>query len=255
MSLMKRLASREILVPHIEQSMLADSWPQSYTVEVDTSPYYGQMTPEGERLEIGSGDGRFHPSSHSLACQRDLYIAFHPQLQYLRPSMRKDLSFYMTVNFGQAIHSLLQTQLEMSGLLVPGSVEWEYDCAKHNLRGRIDGVIETPTAGPTVLDIKTINSRGFSFLQSHTPKPEWDAQVNLGMDHYGVDRGLILAVEAGYPWGLKEVTIKKNPELLDSIYGKWEKVTEAIKRDTPLDCLCQKGCWAGKLSNEELIPA
>lgn len=255
MSLMKRLASREILVPHIEQSMLAESWPQSYTVEVDTSPYYGQMTPEGERLEIGSGDGRFHPSSHSLACQRDLYIAFHPQLQHLRPSMRKDLSFYMTVNFGTAIHSLLQTQLEMSGLLVPGTVEWEYDCEKHNLRGRIDGVIETPTAGPTVLDIKTINSRGFSYLQSHAPKESWDAQVNLGMDHYGVDRGLILAVEAGYPWGLKEVTIKKNPELLDSIYGKWEKVTEAIKRDTPLDCLCQKGCWAGNLSNEELIPA
>ena len=255
MSLMKRLASREILVPHIEQSMLAESWPQSYTVEVDTSPYYGQMTPEGERLEIGSGDGRFHPSSHSLACQRDLYIAFHPQLQHLRPSMRKDLSFYMTVNFGTAIHSLLQTQLEMSGLLVPGTVEWEYDCKKHNVRGRIDGVIETPTAGPTVLDIKTINSRGFSYLQSHAPKESWDAQVNLGMDHYGVDRGLILAVEAGYPWGLKEVTIKKNPELLDSIYGKWEKVTEAIKRDTPLDCLCQKGCWAGNLSNEELIPA
>ena len=255
MSLMKRLASREILVPHIEQSMLADNWPQSYTVEVDTSPYYGQMTPEGERMEIGSGDGRFHPSSHSLACQRDLYIAFHPQLQYLRPSMRKDLAFYMTVNFGTAIHGLLQAQMEMSGLLVPGSVEWEYDCEEHNLRGRIDGVIETPSTGPVVLDIKTINSRGFSYLKAHEPKESWDAQVNLGMDHYGVDQGLILAVEAGYPWGLKEVTIKKNPELLDSIYEKWERVTEAIKRDTPLDCLCQQACWAGKLSNEELIPA
>ena len=255
MSLLKRLGSREVLVPHIEQSMLAESWPQSYSVEVDTSPYYGQMTPEGERLEIGSGDGRYHPSSHSLACPRDLYIAFHPKLQHLRPSMRKDLAFYMTVNFGQAIHSLLQAQLEMCGLLVPNSVEWEYDCPEHNVRGRIDAVIETPTAGPTVLDIKTINSRGFSYLQAHEPKLSWDAQVNLGMDHYGVDQGLILAVEAGYPWGLKEVTVKKNPALLDSIYTKWERVTEAIQRDTPLDCPCREACWAGKLTNEELVAA
>ena len=255
MSLLKRLGSREVLVPHIEQSMLAESWPQSYSVEVDTSPYYGQMTPEGERLEIGSGDGRFHPSSHSLACPRDLYIAFHPKLQHLRPSMRKDLAFYMTVNFGTAIHALLQAQMTMSGLLVPGTVEWEYDCEKHNVRGRLDGVIQPPNDGEIVLDIKTINSRGFSHLQSHEPKLSWDAQINLGMDHYGVNRGMVLAVEAGYPWGLKEVTVKKNPALLDSIYTKWERVTEAIQRDTPLDCPCREACWAGKLTNEELVAA
>lgn len=254
MNLLKRLGSREILVPHLEQSMLAENWPDSYTVEVDTSPYYGQMTPEGERLEIGSGDGRFHPSS-ALACQRDLYIAFHPRLQHLRPSMRKDLTFYMTVNFGQAIHSLLQTQLEMTGLVVPGTIEWEYDCKKHNVRGRIDGVIETPTAGPTALDIKTTNSRAFGHLKSHTPKPEWEAQLNLNMDHYGVKEGLILAVEAGYPWGLKEVKVKYNPELLDSLYGKFERVLESIKTDTPLDCLCQQACWAGQIHDSELREA
>lgn len=253
-SLLSRLGSRDVLIPHLEQSMLAESWPENYTVTIDTSPYYGQRTPEGELLEIGSGDGRFHPSSHSLACQRDLFIAFHPKLQHLRPAFRKDLAFYMTVNFGSAIHSMMQTQLGMSGLLVPDSVEWEYDCKKHNVRGRIDAVVETPTTPPTILDLKTINSRGFSLLQSHEPKLSWEAQVNLGMDHYGVKKGLILAVEAGYPWGLKEVTIKHNPELLDSIYGKWEKVTEAIKQDTPLDCLCMNACWAGKISNDELVP-
>ena len=252
MGLLDKLASKEILIPHIEQTMLSDKWPDSYTVEIDSSPYYGQTTPDGEILEIGSGDGYFHPSSHSLACQRDLYVAFHPRLQHLRPKLRKDLAFYMTVNYGTAIHSMMQTQLEMCGLLVPGTVEYEYVCDHHNVRGRIDAVVQPPGHGEVVLDIKTINSRGFSFLQSHTPKLEWEAQVNLGMDHYKVDRGLILAVEAGYPWGLKEVTIKKNPELLDSIYGKWEKVTEAIKRDTPLDCLCQKGCWAGELTNDQL---
>lgn len=255
MSILKRLGSKEVLIPHLEQSILAENWPENYTVTIDSSPYYGKMTAEGEILPAGSGDGYFHPSSHSLACQRDLYVSFHPKLQHLRPKLSKGLAFYMTVNFGTAIHGLLQTQLEMCGLLVPGTVEYEYVCDHHNVRGRIDAVIETPTAGPTALDIKTINSRGFSYLQSHAPKESWDAQVNIGMDHYGVDRGLILAVEAGYPWGLKEVTIKKNPELLDSIYGKWEKVTEAIKRDTPLDCLCQKGCWAGELTNEELVPA
>lgn len=256
MSLMKRLASREILVPHIEQSMLAENWPQSYSVEIDTSPYYGQRTPEGEHIEIGSGDGRFHPSSHSLACQRDLYIAFHPQLQHLRPVMRKDLAFYMTVNFGTAIHGLLQTQLEMCGLLVPGSVEWEYDCKDHNVRGRIDAVIQPPNHGEVVLDIKTINSRGFSFLKAHEPKESWDIQVNLGMEHYGADEGLILAVEAGYPWGLKEVPIKRRSYITEPVYEKWERVTEAIQHDDPLRCTCQTGlCWAGQIDNDQLRSA
>ena len=156
MGLLERLGSREILIPHIESSMLAENWPESYSVEIDTSPYYGQRTPEGEFLEIGSGDGRFHPSSHALACQRDLYIAFHPKLQHLRPPFRKDLAFYMTVNFGTAIHGLLQAQLGMSGLLVPNTVEYEYDCEEHNVRGRIDAVIQPPNHGEVVLDIKAL---------------------------------------------------------------------------------------------------
>lgn len=253
MGLLDRLGSREILVPHIEQSMLAESWPQSYTVEIDTSPYYGQMTPDGERLEIGSGDGRYHPSSHALACPRDLYIAFHPKLQHLRPAMRKDLAFYMTVNYGTAIHSLLQTQLGMCGLLVPGTVEWEYDCPEHNVRGRIDAVIQPPNHGEVVLDIKTINSRGFGLLQAHQPKESWEVQVNLGMEHYGVDEGLILAVEAGYPWGLKEVPIKRRSYITEKVYEKWELVTDAIQHDDPLRCTCQTGpCWAGQIDNEQL---
>lgn len=256
MSLLKRMGSRDILIPHIEQSMLAENWPQSYTVEVDTSPYYGKMTPEGEFLEIGSGDGRYHPSSHALACQRDLYVAFHPRLQHLRPSMRKDLTFYMTVNFGTAIHGLLQTQMEMSGLLVPGTVEWEYDCKEHNVRGRIDGVIKPPNAGEVVLDIKTINSRGFGQLKSHEPRESWEAQVNLGMEHYGVDEGLILAVEAGYPWGLKEVPIKRRSYITERIYERWNSVTEAIQHDLPPRCDCPSTpCWAGQIHDSELREA
>lgn len=236
--------------------MLAENWPDHYTVTVDTSPYYGQRTPEGDYLEIGSGDGRFHPSSHSLACQRDLYIAFHPQLQHLRPKMRKDLAFYMTVNFGTAIHSLMQTQLTMAGLVVPNTIEWEYDCPEHNVRGRIDAVIQPPNRGEIVLDIKTINSRGFASLQAHQPKESWDIQVNLGMEHYGADEGLILAVEAGYPWGLKEVVVKKRSYVTEPVYEKWARVTEAIQHDDPLRCTCQTGpCWAGQIDNDELRSA
>lgn len=251
MGLLDKLASKEILIPHIEQTMLSDKWPDSYTVEIDSSPYYGQTTPDGEVLEIGSGDGYFHPSS-ALACQRDLYVAFHPRLQHLRPKLRKGLAFYMTVNFGQAIHGMMQTQLEMCGLLVPGTVEYEYVCDHHNVRGRIDAVIQPPGHGEVVLDIKTMNSRGFGFLKPHTPKREWEAQVNLGMAHYNVREGLILVVEAGYPWQLKEVPIKYNEELLDELYTKWERVLTSIERDTPPDCLCPKACWAGEIPNDQL---
>lgn len=254
MSLLKRLGSREVLVPHLEQSMLADNWPQQYTVEIDSSPYYGKKTQDGEILSVGSGDGYFHPSS-ALACPRELYISFNPRLQHMRPALRKDLAFYMTVNFGTAIHGLMQAQLEMCGLLVPGTVEYEYACDYHNVRGRIDAVIQPPNSGEIVLDIKTMNPRGFGFLKAHTPKPEWCAQVNLGMAHYGADEGLILVVEAGYPWNLKEVPIKKDEALLNGLYDKWERVISGIERDIPLDCTCEQPCWAGQLLDRELVAA
>lgn len=251
MGLLDRLGSREILVPHIEQSMLADNWPQNYMVVIDSSPYYGQMTAEGEILPAGSGDGYFHPSS-ALACPRDLYISFNPRTQSLRPVLRKDLAFYMTVNFGTAIHGMMQAQLEMCGLLVPGTVEYEYTCDHHNVRGRIDAVVQPPNRGEVVLDIKTMNSRGFGLLKPYEPKREWEAQVNLGMAHYGVKEGLILVVEAGYPWSLKEIPIKYNEALLDSLYTKWENVITAIERDTPTDCTCQQLCWAGQITDDQL---
>lgn len=254
--LMGRLASREILIPHIEQSMLAENWPDNYMVVVDSGAYYGQRTQDGDILEIGSGDGYFHPSSHALACLRDLYIAFNPRTQHLRPKLRRDLSFYMTVNFGTAIHGLLQTQLEMCGLLVPGTVEWEYACNPHNVRGRIDAVIQPPGHGEVVLDIKTMNSRGFGFLKSHEPKESWEAQVNLGMEHYGVDEGLILVVEAGYPWGLKEVPIKRRSYITERIYERWNAVVEAIEHDLPLRCDCQEtNCWARDIHDSDLREA
>ena len=254
MSILKRLGSKEVLIPHLEQSILAENWPENYTVTIDSSPYYGKMTADGEILPAGSGDGYFHPSS-ALECQRSLFVSFHPRLQHLRPVLRKDMNFYMTVNFGTAIHGMMQTQLEMAGLLVPGTVEYEYACDVHNVRGRIDAVVQPPGRGEIVLDIKTMNSRGFGFLKSHDPKKEWEAQVNLGMAHYGVREGLILVVEAGYPWGLKEVPIKYNDALLNDLYSKWERVITAIERDTPPDCTCEQECWAGQLTDRDLVVA
>ena len=37
------------------------------------------------------------------------------------------------------------------------------------------------------------------------------------------DRAIILVVEMGKPWRLKEFVIPFDQKILDEIYGKWEK--------------------------------
>ena len=48
----RSLAKRELLLPYFKNQVLANDWPMTYDIEVDSSPYYG------------FGDGYFHPSTH-----------------------------------------------------------------------------------------------------------------------------------------------------------------------------------------------
>lgn len=53
-NILKRLESKELILPILENQMRANEWPESYQITVDSSPYYGKS------------DGYFHPSSHPL---------------------------------------------------------------------------------------------------------------------------------------------------------------------------------------------
>lgn len=130
--------------------MLSDKWPDSYTITVDSSPYYG------------AGDGFFHPSSHAVssrfvnAGERYLWYLFNPKYKGRLVFERRSVQAEITLAMGSAIHAVVQTQFMQAGLLRPENVEVEYVNVEHHVRGRIDFIVDHPSGRRLPVELKSL---------------------------------------------------------------------------------------------------
>lgn len=224
-AILKSLAARDLILPYFESSLLADHWPESYQITIDSSPYYG------------AGDGYFHPSTHALKGERELYYMMHPdyrdKLVFERPSLQREMAFAM----GSALHGVVQTQMQMCKLVRgPEDIEVEYINEEHHVRGRIDWNTHHPNGSLIPVEMKTRTS--YKFRSQDDPEPSWVAQLNLGLDAMNSDLGVLLMVESGYPYRMKEFQIHRDRALLDDIYAKFDRVREAVARNEPPRYCC-----------------
>ena len=223
--LFRRLADREMILPYFEQAMLSDKWPDEYTVKIDSSPYYG------------AGDGYFHPSSHPLMGARRLYYMFHPETRDQIIQERRTLQSHMTLSMGSALHGIIQAQFQMAGLITsPDMIEVEYVNRDHHVRGRADFIVDHPQGERLLVELKTQNS--YAFKKQEEIKPAWDAQLSLALDNLGVETGILMVLESGWPYQMREYRVTRNVPLLEEIYAKFDYVRECIARDTPPPHCC-----------------
>lgn len=225
-SVLTSLGNRDLITPYFESAILSGRWPDSYTIEVDSRPYYG------------AGDGFFHPSTHPMMSERQLYYIFHPdyagQLVWERTFLKRE----MWLSIGSALHAVLQTQMQMCGLIRDESeIEREYIISEHHVRGRIDWIVTHPNGQIFPVEYKTNNSWDFRRLEE--PKPEWLAQINLALDALDMDFGVLLIAERGGGFDMREFHVKRNRQLLDEIYGKFDRVRAALAAgDPPIGRCC-----------------
>ena len=190
--------------------------------------------------------------------ERELYYRFHPdvrdKLAWEPNSVQRQMAFAV----GFALHGVVQTQMVMAGLVHPDDIEVEYVNEEHNVRGRIDWLAHHPNGTRLLVELKTCNQR--KFANQTEPDPSWVAQVNLGLDSQDLDLGILLMLEAGYPYRLTEFRIRRDPILLDSIYSKFDRVRAAIERNEPprhccapdstemKKCPARGHCWMKELA-------
>lgn len=236
-SVLQGMTGKELLIPYFRNALISGSWPDSYDIKVDSGPYYGH------------GDGRFHPSSHPLMGARELYYRFHPDHadKILRES--RDPSSELSMSCGSAVHAVVQTQFQMAGLIKgPEWCEVEYTIEEHNVRGRADFIVHHPDNNIYPVEFKSQNSRSFNFQDKIQDK--WDAQLSLALHGLGYPTGVLLLMEMGYPFRMKEFVVNRNDELLSKIFEKFDYVMECIAADTPpphccpLDSVQMKACPA-----------
>lgn len=143
-AILRSLANREVIIPYLENAILSQEWPDSYNITIDSSPYYG------------AGDGYFHPSTHPLMGERQLYYLFHPDHQgdivRERPSLKRE----MTLAMGSALHGIVQAQFIMTGLVKEENIEVEYVNTDHHVRGRIDFIVDHPDGRIIPVEMKAL---------------------------------------------------------------------------------------------------
>lgn len=227
-SIFKSLAQRDLLIPYFRNALLSEEWPLKYTIEIDSSPYYGR------------GDGYFHPSTHGLLPARQLYYRFHPDTRDKMIPEEHTIEREMTLAVGTSVHGVVQTQFQMAGLIKgPEDVECEYVIEDHHVRGRVDFIVHHPNGSIIPVELKTQNSRAFSFQEEI--KPIWDAQLSLGLHGLGYTEGILLVAEAGYPWRMREYRVPRNDGLLKVIFDKFDYVRECIALNSPPEYCCSLG--------------
>ena len=218
-SILRRLADRQMILPYFEKSIIGENWPEKYTITIDSGPYYG------------AGDGYFHPSTHPLMGARQLYLMFHPDTRHLMTREPPSLQREMTLSMGSALHGVVQAQMEICGMVKPENVEVEYVNKEHHVRGRIDFIADHPNGKQYLVEMKTRTH--FKFSKQTEILPSWDAQLSLAMDATGHDEGILLMVESGWPYGMREFLVPKNVALLEEIYAKFDYVRDCIASNTP----------------------
>lgn len=236
-SFLKGLAERELILPYIEMGMMIDEWPDEYIIKVDSSPYYGR------------GDGYFHPSTHPLMQPRQLYYMMHPDTRDKMVRPKETLNSRWTLAMGSALHAVVQTQLQMTGLVKSeANIEVEFIIKEHHVRGRIDMLVDHPDGNQYIVEMKTMLP--YLFKNCRKMKPEWDAQMSLQEYARGVDQGVLLLMERGDRMNSREFFHHRNDELLDQIFDKFDSVRQAVANNEPPRHCCMpessqmKGCRA-----------
>jgi hypothetical protein len=218
--ILTKLSEGDKILPYFELGLLSESWPDHYNIKVDSRPYYGK------------GDGYFHPSTHSLMGARQLYFRMHPGFRDTMIHKPFTLDQQMIFATGSALHAVVQTQMQMVGLVKSeDDIELEYILKEQHVRGRNDFRVTHPDGNEYLVEMKTMDPWLYKNLKE--PKIEWDAQLSMAEYAYGHTGGIILVMERGGACHMREFKHRRNDFLLEQIFEKFAYVRQCIKDNEP----------------------
>ena len=216
----RKMAAKTKLVMHLEKAIdqAGDfSWTYTYDPKKGDNAWHpsGDCTPSlRELFDKATGVNEREPISGGL---RKTFQVGHFWHGYLQEVIVKHLGFAE------------ESAIERKGQRVWGEEDGKPK-AYHWARGAADvAPISIPGFGDYLVDIKTMGSHDFR----KTGLPAWSAdkyecQLNVYMDFFDLEKALIIGVNKDSPHEFKEFEFVRNQPLIDTIYNKWELVSDCI---------------------------
>lgn len=231
---LKRLAKKEILVPHIDAYLGRAEFPDLWNF-----PITPNKTP----------DTHFHPSGDCTPCERTLFAKFSGELEGKAHTASSHKNF-MVGHFWHILLSDILVELDFANpkavehkLKYTDPVGWTVSGAADVSRCYVPG-----HAAPFLVDFKTMNARMFAEPPPPYILDKWTAQVNIYMDLLRKleepahpERCIMVVIQKDTPHNFKEVIIDYDPDLVGDIYDKWDTVWGALEEDVPPKCDCPIG--------------
>lgn len=90
-----------------------------------------------------------------------------------------------------------------------------------------------PKHGDYVIDFKTMGAHDFK--RDNPPEwtaDKWECQINIYMDFFGLEKGIVLGILKDSPHEFKEFEYYRNQELIAKIHSKWEYVSQCLEDGT-----------------------
>jgi len=133
-------------------------------------------------------DLMFHPSAIGM-CQRQLFFQHFKALPNPHSVSDDLLRSYLTLELGTYVHVMFQNLCQHAGVLHKREVA--IIDRKLKIVGHADGILKLG-GEKYLLEIKTINDRGFTSLNA--PKPEHKGQMTCYMKCLELNRGIIVYI-------------------------------------------------------------
>lgn len=219
----KNLVKRHKLATHLDLYLATEVEDFSFTYE-----------PKEE-------DHGFHPSGHCTPPPTALFEMARDDIAGNLVKKEWGTSMLKTFLVGHFWHQLLQKAVVDLGFATPDAIERKGYKAwgsaddstprpYHYAAGSGDiAPCSIPKHGDYVVDFKTMSSHQFKT----NGIPDWaadkyEAQINIYMDFFELEQGLIVCVNKDSPHDFKEFEFERNQDLIDRIYDKWEFVSACL---------------------------
>jgi len=185
-----------------------------------------------------SRQGVFYPSALGSICDRYLYNCYNGLVatESINATTRRifDVGDYLGLRYEKYLGDM--------GILL--GTELSLKCEMPPISGRLDFLIKHPEHGETIIELKSINQRGFSALKE--PKPEHLIQIQIYLNLYPLGKQGIVLYENKNTQAIKAFVVMRDTNMWKQISERCINIMNMTKQ--PKDCTGLRYCACKKES-------